>query len=662
MGVLYSLLERLPLAAKLVAVSALTTGIGLLVSGSILIGYTRSLATDRLLHNTEALSDGLAANSAVALAFDDERAAARTLAAAGVNPAIDVAAILRPDNSVLARYADRAAERWDVDAAPPTAASGVSARFSGRHLVVTRPILLDGERIGTLYVRTTTDELRGGAGGWLLFGILLGACVFTIPISAPLVRLITAPILELTAITRQVKRERRYDRRAAPAGNHELGELVAAFNDMLSEIQARDSQLQHHFEHLEQTVVERTAELQQLNTALVSARDRAMDASRAKSEFLANMSHEIRTPMNGVLGLLSLLDDDPSLSDEQRQFVSGAKGSADALLAIINDILDVSKIEAGRLTIERVPFVVRDVVAAAVAPAAVQAKIKGLSLAWRCDDEVPDVVMGDPVRLRQVILNLVANAVKFTHQGRIQVTVRRLAEAGLPPLLRVAVEDSGIGIAADKRRVIFDKFTQADASTTRRYGGTGLGLAISQDLIGLMDGHIGVDSEVGRGSTFWFTLPLETSDRSLAAAVRDPLKVLAAATAGDVVRTLLVDDNEINRLVVRRFLEKAGCLVDVVASGELAVQCVAEHSYQLVFMDCQMPGVDGYEATRRIRQMDAGAALPIVAMTANAMAGDRERCLASGMTDYISKPVSPERLRQVIERYRPSAPDRATAV
>ena len=649
------------LTSRLVFASVVTTCVALLVSGSVQQVYTRAVARARLMRTTETLTEGLAANSAVALAFDDQRAALKTLEAAGSNPAIDTAAIIRPDNSVMARYAGKRALAWELDADLKPAELGLTSWFSGDHLHVIRPIDLDGERIGTLYVRIGTDDVGQGARWQVLVLIMLGACVVTTLIALPLARVITAPIVQLTRITQLVQQDRRYDLRATAATADEVGALVEAFNAMLSEIQQRDSQLLHHRDHLEQTVADRTAELQQLNAALVLARDRAMDASRAKSEFLANMSHEIRTPMNGVLGLLALLDDDPTLGEEQRELVQGARTSAEALLAIINDILDVSKIEAGRLTIERVPFNLQELVTAAMAPAQLQARNKGLLLECSIDAGVPELVMGDPVRVRQVLVNLITNAVKFTHDGRIRVTVSRFLYEDTHPMLRVAVADSGIGIAPEKRREIFDKFTQADASTTRRYGGTGLGLAISQDLVALMKGHIGVESELGQGSTFWFTLPLELAQQEPNGVSQGSAAVLTALRdrSAAAFRTLLVDDNEINQMVIRRFLEKAGCFVEVVSSGELAIERVGAQPYDVVFMDCQMPGIDGYEATRRIRHMPVGEGLPIIAMTANAMAGDRERCLAAGMTDYVSKPVRPERLREILDRYRPPAPARA---
>jgi signal transduction histidine kinase/response regulator of citrate/malate metabolism/HPt (histidine-containing phosphotransfer) domain-containing protein len=563
-------------------------------------------------------------------------------------------------------------------------------------------------------------------------------------------------------------------------------------------------QAKDRLKDLERMVGERTRDLQAANVKLAEATERAnemataaLEASRAKGEFLASMSHEIRTPMNGVIGMLSLLQNTP-LSDRQCEFVQIARSSADALLTIINDVLDFSKIEAGKLTIEPIPFDLPTVVEEVSEIFAAKVAENGIDLVVRHAPNVPRRVIGDPGRLRQVLINLVGNAIKFTAKGQVLVEVQREDGMDGQPQLRFSIQDTGIGIPRDKLDRLFEKFTQADASTTRRFGGTGLGLAISKQLVELMDGRVGVTSEPGKGSTFSFTLPLclpkeETATPAPQRTVPDGVRVLivddnevccrvlagqlddwrvrngtclsgeaalrtlreardaadpyhiavldcrmpgmdgesvaraikadpalretvvvmltcpgqpedagrlaeagvfaclvkparqarlrdaiadawlsrtgspktqalpqltsngpAAATASNRkfhARVLVVDDNFTNQKVGRLMLESLGCRVDLAASGREAIDLLDSVPYDLVFMDCEMPDMDGYQVTAEIRRRQTGGRrVPVIAMTAKAIEGDRELCLQAGMDDYLCKPVRLESLVAVLER------------
>ena len=640
--------SNLSIKRKLIVLAMFSSGMALLVACTMFLIFDVILCREEMIKSLRMHAAIVGQNSTAALSFNEENDARQTLTSLRADKHVVDACIFRTDGKVFATYG-----RDGAEAVVPAVAPAVGYKFANQHLEVAELVTLDGNAIGTVYVRSDLGELNDRITRYAitLMGVFCAAAGLALFLASRLQRFIARPIQHLAETAHVVSTQRNYSVRAVKESSDELGQLIDVFNEMLTQIQIRDAGLKSHQDHLEVQVAQRTEQLQRMNTELTTAKDRAEAASRAKSNFLANMSHEIRTPMTAIVGYSDLmLEPEQTLSDRQ-DCLQIIRRNGRHLMALINDILDISKIEADKMTVERIPCDLPNLVidvASLMRPKTVD---KGLEFTVNFAGSIPQQISTDALRLKQILVNLLGNAIKFTHKGRIELRIECKATAGSSEIY-FHLSDTGIGMTSEQAQRLFQPFNQADESMTRKYGGTGLGLTISKRLAKLLGGDITVQTLHNVGSTFSLMIDGGSLDEVMMRTdVTESILAEAPAPRDDVAirlqgRILLAEDGLDNQRLISMHLRKAGAEVTIADNGRIAVDLMRTQRFDLIIMDMQMPELDGYGATSELRRR--GFTLPIVALTAHAMAEDRARCMGAGCTDYLTKPIDKQQLLMTI--------------
>ncbi|MET0004571.1 MAG: ATP-binding protein [Candidatus Thiodiazotropha sp.] len=646
------LLRNASIKHKLEAIILVTTASVLLLSLLLFMIVEINSARGETATRLQSLAILLGANSSAAITFDDQSTAKDILSTLSTQKDVVEATIFLNNGESFARYQS---ENYKSTLDFSDNRSGIGSYF--KLVAIKEKILLDGENIGYLHI--VGDMSRAHSlllhQSLMVLGVFIVSMLFAFWLSNRFQRVISRPVQQLLRTMKKIAVKRDFSHRAKRLSNDELGSLVDGFNAMLDRIQRHDSKLSAYHQDLERQVTERT---HQLNTA----KNEAEAASQAKSDFLATMSHEIRTPMSGVIGFGHLLKK-TTLNDQQREYADIIISSAQGLLEIIDDILNFSKMEAGKVTLEYSNFVMENLAHGVEMLFAPKALEKGIILTSSVADDVPPLLYGDPAKIRQVLINLVGNAIKFTDEGSISIKIDKEDQQGDEVTILITVSDTGIGISQQQQSQLFQPFQQCDGSITRNYGGTGLGLVIAQRLVDLMEGEITLTSKPDEGSTFVTRIHLNTAKKAegieqlpdipniTANLLVPPDGIDNTDSLFDKLTILVVDDSNVNLTLAKALLLKKGAQVVAATSALEALEAIDSREFNLILMDLEMPKMSGIEATRKIRETHDSRQLPIVAVTAHVLPQKKEDVFDAGMDDLLTKPYLPDQLYRIVSKW-----------
>lgn len=641
-------LSNISIRKKLILIQMSTFALAITVCISLYLYFDYTSLKDNKSRSLMVVAQVIGSNAEAPLLFNDPQAAIDILKDLQVETDVTNACIVDTSLKALGVYTRHGSDVFEFQKIPSLR---MKVDLNEDDIFVYYKVFSEKEWLGTVCLKAELKTLKKQfydkvklVGFIIVLGFLIAFLLATF-----LQKYISVPIIKLSGLMEGVNQTMNYKIRSSYEGKDEIGKLSDSFNNMLDKMEKHEQALSEANSQLENKVEKRTQELKEQNEKLYVANQLAQQSRIAKDQFLATMSHEIRTPLNAIIGFQQLLKETP-LNPEQKEFVESIDFAGKNLLVIINDILDLSKIEAGKFEINQESLSIEQAINAVVDLVEFNAKEKHLQLIFNHDSSIPKTVIGDPARFNQILLNLVGNAVKFTEKGSVTITSKLISHKEDIVLCEFTVEDTGIGIPAEKQSLVFERFTQASADTTRKYGGTGLGLTIVKQLLTLQGGNISLKSEVGKGSTFTFYLPFGNAERIIGSDLDQNVSPQLEAGEERKIKILLAEDTPLNQLLVRKIVQKWAYDLDVANNGREALDLLNKNNYDIILMDIQMPEMDGYTATQAVRNMgdQVKKNIPIIALTAHATNEEAQKCLHMGMNAYVTKPFNPVLLHKTI--------------